>query len=281
MTNNQEMLERWNGDAGRRWADYQQRIDAALDIFGERALARFQARPGERVLDIGCGAGSTVLSLAEAVGGGGQVIGLDASEPLLNRARERAAGLEQVSFVHGDASQLPLEPDFDGVFSRFGVMFFDQPASALAHLRGALHARGRMVFVCWQGLEENPWIAEPLKAVLPHLAEAPAPPIPNAPGPFGFADREHLRSLVEEAGFTDIEIEEIIEPVTVGQGGVEDAVDFALHVGPCERIASEQSETVQQQMRASLEQLYSECDRQDASVTLSGAAWILSAKNVG
>ncbi|MFT5292402.1 MAG: SAM-dependent methyltransferase [Planctomycetota bacterium] len=279
MANNQEMLEKWNGDAGRRWADYQGRIDAALDIFGVRALAKFQARPGERVIDVGCGAGATVLSLAKAVGGGGQVLGLDASETLLNRARERTAGLEQVSFVHGDASQHPLPGDFDGVFSRFGVMFFDQPSSALAHLRGALHPRGRMVFVCWQGLEANPWIAEPLKAVLPFLAEPPAAPIPNAPGPFGFADPDHLRSLVLEAGFTDIEIEEVMEPVTVGQEGVDDAVEFAMQVGPCERIASEQTEAVQEKMRVSLKQLYSECERQDASVTLSGAAWILSAKN--
>ncbi|HYZ33803.1 MAG TPA: methyltransferase domain-containing protein, partial [Crenalkalicoccus sp.] len=148
----------WNGPAGRSWVAGQERMDATFAPLTEVALALAAPRPGERVLDIGCGCGGTLLALADRVGSAGEVLGLDVSAPMLARAAERAAGLPQVRTALGDAAAHPLPPaHFDLGFSRFGVMFFRGPVGAFRHIRAALRPGGRLVFICWRALAENDW----------------------------------------------------------------------------------------------------------------------------
>jgi SAM-dependent methyltransferase len=148
MTANEDQIKFWNETAGQNWTVLQERMDANLAAIGDAVLAFANAKPGEVVLDVGCGTGATSLALARA---GAKVTGLDISRPMLDLARSRAiqAGLD-ISFIEADASAHAFQPEFDLVFSRFGVMFFDDPVGAFANLHKALKPGGRLAFVCWR-----------------------------------------------------------------------------------------------------------------------------------
>ena len=161
MTANEQQIEYWNGPVGERWARLQEQIDASLAPITVAAMPFANPRPRERVLDIGCGAGTTSYMLAKAVGPEGNVTGVDISEPMLAHARSRGIG---VNFRKADAATHLFHPTHDLVFSRFGVMFFDDPAAAFANIRKALKPRGRLAFACWRSVNENLWASLPFAA---------------------------------------------------------------------------------------------------------------------
>src|SRR6266850_2472283 len=182
---NQEQIRYWNEQGGPRWVQRQQQLDAQINPLGLVAMQRAEIRPGERALDVGCGCGQTTLELAQRVGASGSVLGIDISQPMLTRARERQQelGIKNLEFLHADAQTYSFERErFDLIFSRFGVMFFDDPAAAFANLRTALRSAGRLCFLCWQTLEKNEWARVPFLAATRHV-QPPAPPAPDAPGP--------------------------------------------------------------------------------------------------
>ena len=186
---NADRIADWNGQSGDRWVAHQARHDARLAVFGQAAIEAAAPVAGERVLDVGCGAGASTLALAVRVGAGGQVLGVDISEPLIARARALAPQDTPALFRAADASSAELpEGAFDILFSRFGVMFFADPTAAFAHMRRALKPGGRVAFVCWRGVAENDWVRLPMgaiKGIVPPMAA----PDPEAPGPFSFGDR--------------------------------------------------------------------------------------------
>jgi SAM-dependent methyltransferase len=237
----------WNERSGPVWVAHQQKIDAELEPLGHRAIDRAAPRSGERVIDVGCGCGQTVLQLAERVGPSGHVTGIDVSEPMLQRARERASALTNVSFVLGDAETHSLAASSaDLVFSRFGVMFFADPIAAFSNLRRALTPSGRLVFVCWQPLALNEWARIPLETVRDtldrHGAPATTPPflVPGAPGPFAFADPDHVRAVLTAAELADVAIEPFLtNPPLANARTVEDVVEFVLNVGPAAHLVRE------------------------------------------
>src|SRR6185437_8318171 len=176
----------WNGHSGERWVAHQVRLDARLAVFGQAAIEAAAPAADERVLDVGCGAGASSLALAARVGAGGQVLGVDISEPLIARARALAPRDAPVLFRVADASSAELpEGAFDILFSRFGVMFFDDPTLAFAHMRRALKPGGRLAFVCWRSAAENDWMRLPMGAIK-DIIPPTAPRDPEAPGPFSF-----------------------------------------------------------------------------------------------
>ena len=233
MLNNSEQRENWNGSGGQSWVRNQERIDLGMAGFGQRAIERLLPTVGDRILDVGCGSGTMTLALAQAVGESGQVTGVDFSEPLLELARQRSLHLPQVHWVHGDASEVEIESGFDAIFSRFGVMFFDNPEKAFFKLGQSLRLDGKLTFVCWQGPDRNPWVGESMECLLPFLPEAPSAPIPNAPGAFGLADPDRTRMILSNAGFHDIQIEGVQEDIVWSKTGAQEALKFFHGVGPC------------------------------------------------
>lgn len=137
---NIEQAEFWSQIAP-TWIELEGRMEEAGGLPGELAMDRLDLRPGQRVVDLGCGAGRTTVELASRVGPGGSVVGVDISAGMLAAARERAArlGAGNVEFVHADVQVHDLgEARFDAAYSRFGVMFFADPVAAFANVRRAL-----------------------------------------------------------------------------------------------------------------------------------------------
>lgn len=231
---NAQQIAYWNTQAGPRWVSHQDLLDAQIAPLGRLALERAALRPGERVIDVGCGCGHSTLEISRHVGAGGGVVGIDVSAVMLERARERAAGegARNASFLEADAQTHAFEAgSFDLLYSRFGVMFFADPVAAFANLRRALRGSGRLAFVCWQPLARNPWMLVPLAAAAKQV-ELPPPPPPGAPGPFAFADAEHVRGILERAGFADVAIEPHESELSIGGAGLDPAVEFLLGIGP-------------------------------------------------
>jgi SAM-dependent methyltransferase len=231
---NAEQVRYWNEVAGPKWAKHQGRLDDMIGPLGAAAIDRAAPHPGERVLDVGCGCGATALELRDRVGDRGEVLGVDLSEPMLEVARGRTTGMAGVRFEKADAQTEPLPSmHFDLVFSRFGVMFFADPIAAFANLRRALRPSGRLAFLCWQPPTRNPWMMVPMMA-LADVIPLPPPPPPEAPGPFSLGDPARIEGILGEAGFRDVAIDAVEQPIWLGGrgGSLDDVVDFALQLGP-------------------------------------------------
>jgi SAM-dependent methyltransferase len=226
-TANRDQAEHWNNsEQAAHWVTYQDQYDRMLGPFTDTLLAAAALSPGEHVLDVGCGCGSTTLAAAEAVAPG-DVLGVDLSAPMLARARANAAlsSLANVSFQHGDAQDHEFEQAFDTVISRFGVMFFADPVAAFANLRAATRPEGRLAFVCWQPLSVNEWLTVAGAALARHLPP-PAPAEPGAPGMFALAEPDRIRSVLSEAGWRQVTVTPQETPILIGGGALEDAVEF-------------------------------------------------------
>jgi SAM-dependent methyltransferase len=277
---NQEQIRYWNEQGGPRWVQLQEKLDAQIGPLGLVALQRVATQSGERVMDVGCGCGQTSLQLAERVGPDGFVLAIDISEPMLNRAREQkqTLGVTNIEFCTADAQTYPFERErFDVIFSRFGVMFFEDPTAAFRNLRTALRRNGRLTFLCWQALDKNDWARVPLKAALQHVPP-PAPPAPGAPGPFAFADPERVRQILTDAGFTAVRCEPYEAELNLGGATtVDEAAKFSLEVGPVARLMADADAAarlrVAQAVREALVPYASA-----KGVRVPGAVWIVQAR---
>lgn len=233
-TANITQVEYWR-DAGKKWRAYQREIDRQLAVVTDRLLERAASAPGERVIDVGCGAGHTTLRLAEAVGDG-QVLGIDISEILLAVAEQRARdnGIGNVAFLLADAQVHGFAADaYDLIASRFGVMFFSDPVAAFRNLAHALRPGGRFAFASWGPLEQNPWFRLPQDVAVRHLGP-PEPQPPHAPGPMAFSDAAYVEDLLSEAGLEAVEVA-AEEAVLDGGDSLEALAEFASNLGPASR----------------------------------------------
>jgi SAM-dependent methyltransferase len=278
---NQEQRIYWNDQAGPRWVKLQQRLDAQIQPLGMAAIQRAEITAGEHVLDIGCGCGQTGLELAKHVGSQGSVLGIDLSLPMLERARERQRelGLTNIEFLQADAQTHKFEaPRFDLAFSRFGVMFFEDPTAAFRNIRSALRPHSRLCFVCWQGLEKNEWAKVPLTVATQHVA-LPPPAAPGTPGPFAFADQVRVRQILKDAGLVEVQFESYETQLNMGGAStVDDAVDFSLEIGPVAALLRDADTTVRSRVRRDLTFALLPFAKQ-GGVKLGGAVWIVRARS--
>ncbi len=275
---NTDQIDYWNGDAGHKWVTYSDQLDTMLAPFADRVLDIAKLQPGERVMDIGCGAGALSLKVADQIGDTGRVIGVDVSEPMIELARQRAqAAGSPISFITQDASTHRMDQPVDAILSRFGVMFFEDPGQAFASMRGNLKPGGRMVFACWQAMVENDWGRVPLEVTLPFLKEPPVMPPEGAPGAFAFADKDRVAGLLEAAGWQDVSIENWVCQLDMPGRNPDESAAFMLQIGPMAQLLEAQ-EIPQGPVENALSARLSELAGNDGPVRMKGASWIVSAK---
>jgi SAM-dependent methyltransferase len=255
------------------WAEVRELLELQLAPLGRRAVAALAPHNGESILDIGCGGGETALEIARAVGPNGTVVGIDLSAAVLAFAQRAAKGCRRVQFVQADAQVYPFEPaSFDAAFSRFGVMFFADPTAAFINIRRSLKPNGRLAFICWRALEENPLDILPLRAASARLPLQPAHD-PDAPGPFAFANPDRVRGMLEKAGFGEIEITAYDE--LVGSGDLDAMLAVCSRVGALGKILRENPEL----LPATLPAVQSALAAHDGpdGVKLNAATWVVKA----
>jgi SAM-dependent methyltransferase len=276
---NSAQAEYWNASAGQKWTDHQEHQDQVLSPVSDRLIVAAAPKPGDRVIDVGCGCGATTIDFAARISPGGKILGLDISEPMLGRARERAPHDLPIRFERADATVYDFEPGgADLVASRFGVMFFADPVRSFANLRKALKPGGRLVFACWREPKQNPWLIAPLREAAKH-----APPLPETgpeePGPFAFASDERVRRILTDSGFADILLEPQDLDLDIAAGkGLDTAVRAAMTIGPTSRILEGQSEAVRAAATADIRKALAAQARGE-SVPLGAAIWIVAATN--
>lgn len=278
-SSNAAQIADWNAAVGRTWTQFQEQLERQLDPLGREALRALAPMPGEHILDIGCGCGATTLDLAVRVGRAGSVVGVDVSVPMLEvaRRRSRPADAGRAEFLQLDAQHDALgSAAFDAAFSRFGVMFFSDPVAAFRNILTSLKHGGRLVFVCWRRLEDNPWVRVPLEAARPFLADA-APADPTAPGPFAFAAASRVRSILIDAGFASVAATPFDS--LIGGADLEQTLKLALRVGPLGAALREHPELeplVTGPVREALRNYLTA-----AGVRMPCATWIISARTNG
>lgn len=279
---NADQLAFWNGLGGQTWVARQEHTDITLAAVSEALLALAAPRPGERVLDVGCGCGASTLDFARAVSPAGRVVALDISGPMLaeGAARADAAGLaDVVEWREADAAAAALE-EFDLLVSMFGLMFFGDPIGAFGHMRRAATPDARMAFVSWRALDENPWMEVPRQAVAPHLPPRPKG-VANSPGMFAFADPARVSEVLTAAGWAPPTFEKLDVELDIAAGrGLEEAVVQTTRIGAINSwLRNQPSEVIAAAEESLREVLAAHLD--GSSVRLPSAIWLISSRNSG
>lgn len=277
---NADGVRYWNSPATAPWTKLHEQIDAIFAPLTRVLLDYAAPVLGERVVDVGCGCGRTVLDLCWRVGPRGHVLGLDVAESMVERARER---LVEASFAQGavalaDASTHAFEPgEADLVFSRFGVMFFRNPVDAFANLRGALKSSGRLAFAAWRPLADNPWFLVPLRAAKGLVPDLPRPGLDD-PGPFAFGDPDRVRRILSAAGWRDMKLVRHDPPMRLADpGNAAGAARFSTRIGPVARALQDAPSELRARVEERAAAALTEYDGPDG-VTLPGSLWLISAR---
>jgi len=237
---NTEQADYWQSEAGRKWVTHKDALDTLMANVLDAALSAARPGRGEDVLDIGCGTGASTARLSEMVDAHGHVTAIDISSTLLALARERVTAAN-VDFLHADAQSYEFTRQYDLLFSRFGVMFFDDPVAAFVNLRRAARPGARLAMICWQGMPANPWFQIPFMAAIDRLGR-PSPLPENAPGPTAFKDIERVTGILSRAGWSDV-AGTPVEVDLIPPQDVQDAADFAATLGPASRTLAEKGGT--------------------------------------
>lgn len=270
--------EEWIGRTGAEWARRGDALERLLGPAGAHGLSALAVRPGERVLDIGCGSGASTEALASAVGSGGHVTAVDVSPDLLKLARARLEGADNVTIREADAGCTELTPPADALFSRFGSMFFDDPPAAFANLHASLKPAARAVFVAWREPARNQWASVPMTfSSEGHLPAAP----PSGPGPFAWASPGVFHTVLEGAGFREIHETPHEFMAEISEGDDPDpvirAANFMLRIGPVAVRLRGAPEEAKAEAAAFLRQRLARHE-QDGAVRLLASAWVIEAR---
>ena len=235
-----QYVDFWNRVLVPKFVRWRHILVGGLTLHSAKVIPSLAVKPGDAVVDAGCGFGDTALRLARMVGPGGSLLAIDCCDEFLQYGRRdaEAAGIGNIRFVEGDVQSYAFEPAHDFCFSRFGTQFFENPTAGLRNMRMSLKPGGAMTMIVWRGIVDNPWLGSAKDVALKFLP----PPGENAqtcgPGPFSMADTGVVTRQLEIAGYCDIQFERIDAQVFVGKD-LDDAIAFQLAIGPAGEVYRE------------------------------------------
>jgi ubiquinone/menaquinone biosynthesis C-methylase UbiE len=278
---NEEAIRAWDGPLYDRFVQFRHLLTAGLGAHGEEALRLVAPRPGERVLDIGCGFGDTTQRIAGLVGPTGEVLGVDAAPRFVETARREAeaAAVGNVRFEVSDVENAAFQERFELAFSRMGTMFFANPVAALRNVRQALLPGGRLVMVVWRAKVENEWVYRAQTITERFVTKPEEYDEPTCgPGPFAMANADTTSGILLSAGFHDISLRRCDLPITIGSD-LEEAVEFVMSIGPAGeilRLAGERAAHLHEPVAEALREGLADWVGPDG-VTAPASTWIVTA----
>ena len=278
---NLEATEAWNGPLFDIWQDFQAIVVSNAKAHGDAALVDHHPEPGDRVLDIGCGLGDSTVQLAELVGAGGRVQGVDVSERMIAGAREGAerAAMENVSFEAVDVQAARFDDTYDYAFGRFGTMFFANPVAALRNVRQALRPGGRLNMVVWRRKLDNEWLYRAETIVEQFLDRPEEYDEPTCgPGPFSMANADTVTDVLKHAGFDDVQLKRQDLLIKTGDN-LEEAIDVVMSLGPAGevlRLWGDRADEIRPKVRAALLEGMADMARDDG-VYADSSTWAVRA----
>ena len=277
-----EFVDFWNEILFPKFTKYRHILVDGLTHHSAKIFPSLEVGKGDRVVDVGCGFGDTVIQFAQRVGPFGSVLGIDCCDGFLEFGREdaKAAGVENVTFVEGDVQTYPFEPVHDFCFSRFGTQFFENPVAGLRNMRTSLKPGGVMTMIVWRTIDDNPWLGLPKEIVRRYLPPPGEDAKTCGPGPFSMADRDMVTKQLEVSGYTDIEFERVDAPLLVGRTP-EDAVGFQIALGPAGEVyreAGDEAERRHDEIDAALKAELSKYETPEG-IVMDSSSWKISARN--
>lgn len=280
-----EYVAFWNEVLAHKFERYRNILMEGLSYHGEAALNALEVPRGGRVLDVGCGWGDTAIQLARRVGPNGMVWALDCCGAFLRKGRHDAAdaGLGNIRFIEADVETYPFGRRFDLCFSRFGMMFFANPVAAMRNVYRALEPDGRVHFVVWRRIEDNPWLGLPKQVVLGYLPTPGDDAQTCGPGPFSMASPDVVNAQLSAAGFQQCTFDRIDGPVMVGRS-IQQAIDFQLAIGPAGEVfreAGEEAEEQRGEIECALARELARYRQPDGSIVMSSSSWAVTARKPG
>jgi SAM-dependent methyltransferase len=274
---NRDQSALWNEAAGQVWVKMRSVLDEVLAPFNSLLIEHALQEERNRVLDVGCGAGSTTLQAARRLKPGGMCQGVDISAVLIEAAKQRASkeGVDNAVFVHADAQTHAFEPkSFDAVISRFGVMFFDDPVTAFLNIRRAARSDATLTFVAWRGPAENPFMTTAARAAAPFLPSL-SPPDPQAPGPFGLADPDRVHHILQASGWESVDIRPMDIPTRIPEP---DLLAYVTNLGPVGLALREVDEQTRAQTVSAVRAAF-DVFIQDGAARFNAACWLVRARH--
>jgi len=269
-----EQEQLWNGSSGQAWVESQELLDHVLAPFETLLVEAAAVRSPGRLLDVGCGTGSTTLAIARRLGTSARCTGIDISQPMLSLATARAAREDSgATFIRADAQTHPFEPaSADMIVSRFGVMFFDDPVAAFANLRRAATADAALRLIAWRSAAENPFMTAAERAAAPLLPELPARN-PDGPGQFAFGSAKRVQAILDESGWSGAEV----RPIDVQCAFPAAQLDaYLTRLGPVGRVVQEADEQTRARIMQTIRPAFDPYVRGD-DVRFVAACWMVSA----
>ncbi len=278
---NKEATDAWSGPLFDRFVQFRDLVTDGLGAHGKAAMKACPPRPGERVLDLGCGFGDTTQQLAALIGPEGEAVGIDVSEPFVAAAREEAeaVGVDNVRFLSGDVQIMDLGEGFDYAFSRMGIMFFANPVQALRNVRSALAPGGRFCAIVWRRKLDNAWMNRAEMVVEEYLEHPEETDQPTCgPGPFSMANADTISEQLTIAGFERISLQRCDLPIKIGND-LDHAVEFNMSLGPAGevlRLWEDRIDDIRPRIAANLRESLAEFDGPDG-VIAPASTWIVGA----
>src|SRR3954451_5183579 len=228
---NAEATQAWDGPLFERFVQYRDIIVTGLANHGEKALALYPPPTGGHVLDVGCGFGDTTERIAELIGPDGHARGVDVAPRFIETANDEVKA-ENASFAVADIQFDDLGGPYDYVFSRFGIMFFDNPGAAMRNIRKSMSPGGRLVGVVWRIREDNPWLYDAQQIVEGLIGRPDDYDEPTCgPGPFSMSGADTTSGILVGAGFDDVSLTRVDIPILIGRDP-DEAVDMVMALGP-------------------------------------------------